>query len=903
MKINTVIEENYNSFLKFNGMKLERFQQLFAGTNIKRVINSIPAILSMNDKKVPGYIDDRCPCGIAGYSPDAEVIRYIKGRFSADYVSPKGGRFIEMLAVMGSVGTIAYNKRSDFDYWAVIDRSKTDEKGLVSFSKKVEEVQKWAEKEAGVEVHIFINDVHNLKQNIFAEDDEEGFGSTVGAVLKDEFFRSSIIIAGKIPFWWVVPKFVTDDEYDKIFENIPEEERDEKFVDIGNLYKISKDDFLGAALFQLIKAIGNPFKSILKIGILEKYLFSDDNALILSQRVKTAIIRGDITAIILDSYLLMFNEVYKYYEEVLSDKSLLLILRQNLYLKIDPQLSKYIALRDKKNLPYKVQVMFKVVHEWGWTLEELKDIDDFESWDYNRIIQFWNYIKKFMLLSYQKISREMPAMNLKSKISESDFKLLSSKLKANFSIEQDKIENFITFKDTPNEPYLYIEPDSRNAKESGWRVYKKIRIDNSKNERDIAIKSEDDLVKLLAWCSINQVYEPTFSRLYIDSGYNHIDKSLITELLNKIFEMFNSKKVHLGNKFYLQPPRTYRNMIIMNFSDSKATVINSFYHLYINTWGETFLKYYTNLSDLVMIFSKVIKDGPMYNRNFDEFCFFVSPDPHKKLYKNIEKTFRNSYDFFVTGKKFVKQRLLISIDNNLVCATKEDKEISVASFSSDIELLSYVSQRPFRYPDNRVYSEDNFELSLIDEIYGKKVNNIITMVSEERQKYFIIYVIDENGNLFTFIKRKGEGDPLPVYYRFCMNTIANIRQSNIGKNISEDIQFYKLDVDKFGKVNFRDDSRNLRQLDSLFSNTDSGITIDVGLKEGKTLYSVRGGGFKSEAVTLAGIPDRLKALGKKRTSEIIEIKFHNFPHEKLEMGSTLYLYEKYRVEKVIGSIV
>jgi len=903
MKLNSVIEENYNSFLKFNQMKVDRFQQLFASTNIKRVINSIPAILSMNDRKIPGYIDDKCPYGISGYQPDAEVARYIKSRFGIDFISPDKNCFIEMLAVMGSVGTIAYTKKSDFDYWACIDKSKTDEKGLRLFTKKVEDVQKWAEKEAGVEVHIFINDVHNLKVNIFAEDDEEGFGSTVGAVLKDEFFRSSIIVAGKIPFWWVVPKFVINEEYDKIFNHIPEEEREKKYVDIGNLYKISKEDFMGAALFQLIKAIGNPFKSILKIGILERYLFSGENTLLLSQKVKTAIIRNEISAIILDSYLLMFNEVYKYYEEVLTDKSLLLILRQNLYLKIDPQLSKYLTLKDKKNLPYKVVVMFKVTHEWGWGIDDLKDLDDFESWDYNRIIQFWNYIKKFMLLSYQKISREMPTMNLQNKISESDFKLLSSKLKANFSIEPDKIENFITFKDTPNEPYLYIEPDTRSVKESGWRVYKKIRTDNGKNEKEIAIKTEVIFVKLLAWCSINQVYEPTFSRLFIDSGYNHISKSLITELLNKIFEMFNSKKVHLGNKLYLQNPRTYKNMIIMNFSDSNASTIASFYHLYMNSWGETFLKHYTNPSDLVMIFSKVLKDGPMNNRNFDEFCYFVSPEPHKKLYKNIEKTFRNAYDFFVSGKQYVKQRLLISIDNNLVCATKEDKEISVASFGSDIELLSYVSQRPFRYPDNRIYSEDNTELSIIDEIYGKRINNTITMVYEDKQKYLMIYIIDENGNLFTYIKRKGEGDPVPGTYRFCMNTISNIRKSKLGKNINEEILCYKLDVDKFGKVNFKDDSRNVRQLDSLYSNTENGVMIDVGLSEGNTLYSARSTGGRSKAVTLSGIPGMLKEIGKTRTCEIIDIKFHNFPAERMEIGSTIYFYEKYRIEKITGSVI
>ncbi len=903
MKLISVVEENYNSFLKFNQMKFDRFQQLFASTNIKRVINSIPAILSMNDKKIPGYIDDKCPFGVSGYKPDVEVLRYIKARFGIDFVYPENNSFIEMLAVMGSVGTIAYNKKSDFDYWACIDKNKTDENGLRSFSKKIEQVQKWAEKEAGVEVHIFINDVHNLKQNIFAEDDEEGFGSTVGAVLKDEFFRSSIVVAGKIPFWWAVPRFVTDDEYDKIIDLIPEKDRDEKFVDIGNLFKISKEDFMGAALFQLIKAIGNPFKSILKIGILERYLFSDENTLLLSQRVKISIIRGEITAIILDSYLLMFNEVYKYYEEVLSDKSLLIILRQNLYLKIDPQLSKYLALKDKKNLPYKVVVMFKVIHEWGWGIEEIRDLDDFESWDYNRIIQFWNYIKKFMLLSYQKISRQLPSMNLQNKISETDFKLLSSKLKANFTIEQDKIENFITFKDTPNEPYLYIEPDARSGKGNGWRVYKKVRIDNNKNEKEIAIKSEDDLVKLLAWCSINQVYEPTFSRLYIDSGYNHISKSLITELLNKIFEMFNSEKVHLGNKFYLQNPRTYKNMIIMNFSDDKAVTISSFYHLYMNTWGETFLKYYTNSSDLVMIFSKILKDGPLNGRSFDEFCYFVSPDPHKKLYKQIEKTFRNAYDFFKNGKPYVKQRLLVSIDNNLVCATREENEISVASFNSDIEMLSFVSQRPFRYPENRIYTEDNFELSLIDEIYGKRINNSVSMVYEEKQKYLMIYIIDENGNLFTFVKRKGEGDPLSGCYRFCVNTITNIRKSKFGKSINEDINCYKLDVDKFGKVNFKDDSRNVRQLESFYGNNENAIMIDVGYKDGNSIYSVKNNGQRTNPVTLTGIPGILKSIGKHRDCEILDIKFHNFPSEKMEIGSTIYFYEKYRIEKVIGSII
>jgi adenylate cyclase class 1 len=119
---------------------------------------------------------------------------------------------------------------------------------------------------------------------------------------------------------------------------MPPEIRDTQYIDLGNLYSITKEDFLGAALFQLIKALGNPVKSIIKIGVLEKYLFGKDGSYLLSQKIKLAIHRGDLDNRILDSYILMFEEVYEYYSQTLEDKELLKILRQNLYLKINPQL-------------------------------------------------------------------------------------------------------------------------------------------------------------------------------------------------------------------------------------------------------------------------------------------------------------------------------------------------------------------------------------------------------------------------------------------------------------------------------------------------------------------------------------------------------------------------------------
>ncbi len=901
MALLQAIEENYQSFLKFNEAKFARYHGMVASATIKKVISAVPAVLSINDKKVPGYVEGCDLYGVCGYNADPETLRYMKARFGIEFSYMGNPRFIEMLSVMGSVGTIAYNKKSDFDFWACVDNTGVSKADYALFSRKVEEVQRWAMKEAGAEVHIFINEVNNLKKNIFAEDEDEGFGSTIGAVLKDEFFRSSIIMAGKVPFWWAVPGFVPDSEYEKLWESLPEEDRKNRFVDIGNLYRISKEDFLGAALFQLIKAIGNPFKSILKIGMLEKYLFNTDKSLLLSQKVKSSINRGEINAV-LDSYLLMFNEVYRYYSDVLEDKSLLKILRQNLYLKIDPQLSKYIALKERKNLPYKIMVMFSVVNEWGWSADELRDLDDFESWDYNRIIQFWNHIKKFMLLCYQKISREMPTLNLKNKISDSDFKLLSSKLKANFSVEPDKIENFITFKDTPNEPFLYIEPEKQGVRELGWRVYKKLRLDN-RMEREIAIRGEDDLVKLLSWCSINQVYEPTFSRVFFESGYQHINKNVVVYLLDNVFNMFSTEKGHLPNRFYLQPARTRKNMVIMNFTETNSDAIVSFYHLFMNTWGEAFLKYYSSSSDLIMIFSKVMKDGLFFKKNFDDFCLFVSPEPHKRLYKNVEKTFRTAYDFFLNGKEYVNQRCLTSVDNNLVCVTREDSEISVASFNGVAEMLSFISLRPYRYPDIKINSEDNNNLKILEEIYNRRTSGCLTIVYEEKPRYLMIYVLDENGNIFSFIKRKSDSDPFEYLYRFCVNTLKNIRDSKTGRTLNPDIYCHRLDVDKFGKFTFKDESRKMREMDQISTGFPDGIRVEVINNQGQIYYMMKRNETTIGPVLVSAIHDKLKELraGGHVLLEVIDLKFRHFAEDKLEAGTTHYFLEKYKLEKMTGS--
>jgi adenylate cyclase class 1 len=903
MSILDKINANHQYFLEYNRLKYERFQQLITNSTTRKIINAIPFLLCVNEKKLPGYVDGDVPYGIANYQPDEETKKYLQGKFHIHTIGINTRPpFIEMLAVMGSVGTIAYSKKSDFDYWVCVDRSKVTRPMLENFHKKIEEIQKWAIKEIQLDVHLFVNDIESIKEGIFAEDEDEAFGSTVGAVLKDEFFRSSIIIAGRTPFWWVLPRFVRDSDYEKLYRETPDDSR-ENFVDLGNLYEISKTDFLGAALFQIIKSLGNPFKSIIKIGVLEKYLFGPEESPLLSQKVKSFIQRGDFDNKILDSYILMFEEVYDYYESVLEDRSLLKILRLNLYLKIDPQLSKYLGIKNSQNLPYKVMVMFKYVKEWKWTGREVRELDNFDNWDYNKIIAFWTQVQRFMLLSYQKIAVQLPSINLEKKISESDFKLLSRKIKTYFSSEGNKIDHYITFKETPFESIIYIEPSDTSIDTNEWRLFKR-NTELNDQFATTTLKTDSNFIKLLAWTGINQIFNPTFSRLKIQSGYSRINPNLVVDLLSKMATLFSGKGISLRNDYFLNPAFNLVNMVIINFNMENIEEIKTITYIYRTSWGESYIDEYRSEADLITILNRILCDGLILKRPFDEYVVIDTPEPFKRTYKDIEKLFRQAYEFILGGDTRSSRRLVSQMGNQYVSINSDKGAVSIKPFGNYIQFITTNSLMP-RNAITYSFFGDNLHVQILREIYEQRRPKTLTVVYEEKGTLLFIYVVNESGNIFTFIKPKSLLEETLVYmFSFCRNVIARIGQKSTRPPINEHINFNRLNVDKFGNFSIVNESKRIEDVYLLKYQTKRTLSAEVlRRKDGQTQYRVKDSdGAATDMVPLTGFAGQIQGgkLSIKSGAVILdEIVFMDLSDEDKKIGSSIYFVEKYRLETVL----
>lgn len=911
MEFLKIIENNRQRFLEFNEKKIQRFQQLFYNVNTRKVINSIPFLLSVNHKKLPGYIDENTPYGIVNYKADEETKRFIRSKFPTVKIEiEQENPFIEMLAVMGSVGTIAYNKRSDFDYWVCVNRSSIPKEMFEKFTKKVEAIQNWAMSEIDASVHLFINDIELIKQNIFAEDTDEAFGSTVGAVLKDEFFRSSIIICGKIPFWWVLPQFVRDDEYNNLYQRLSPEKKRTEYVDLGNLFEISIEDFLGAALFQIIKSLGNPFKSIIKIGVLEKYIFGSDDSPLLSQKVKINIQRGNIDNTILDSYLLMFEEVYNYYYSTIEDKNMLNILKQNLYLKIDPHLSKYIGVKEKKNIPYKVEIMFKYAQEWGWNIQDIKNLDNFDNWDFNKVMKFWDLVKKFMLMSYQRISVHLPTLNLEKKISETDFMLLSRKIKTHFAVERDKIEKFITFKDTPSESILYIEPASKGLNSVEWRLYKR---NTSKKDTFISttIKVDNNLLKLLIWTVLNKIYDPVFTRFNIQSEYSRINQKRIVELLDQMSSFFTDDNIYLKNEYFFNSSFNLLNLLIINFGNEDDETISTIHHLYHTSWGESFFKEYNSEDVLSKILFMILRDGYKLKRCYDNFCLINTPEPYKKQYKRIIYMFKEAYRFVVEDDSNESVRFVSFIGNQFVINTKDGDNIEKDVFPNIISLLAGITLKP-KKEMNYLFFGDEGPLKLLNKIYSLAQKDSISIIYEEKGSFIFAYVINENGNLFSFFCPIVKKDVFLVYlYDFCLNIIKRIKATCIlSKKITGGICLKCIKSDRFGKLSITDESQLIRKKHSIQFNSIGALVASVSKhKEKETLYNIifpdkTSSGFiaYSRMVSIAHILIELRDNGI--ASNIIrDLVFNDLTDEEIESGSSLYFLEKYKLEFVLEKAI
>ncbi|HNW28948.1 MAG TPA: class I adenylate cyclase, partial [Spirochaetota bacterium] len=508
----------------------------------------------------------------------------------------------------------------------------------------------------------------------------------------------------------------------------------------------------------------------------------------------------------------------------------------------------------------------------------------------------------------QKIVLQIPAMKLEDKISDSDFKLLSGKIKSHFAQEKNKIDNYITFKDTPHESVLYIEPAAGGGEESGgWSLVKK-RKSGEESSSTVVLRNEKGLVRLAAWTAINQIYDPKYSRLKVQAGSKRINQNAVADLLSSIATLFSGTMSRLKNEHYLRPPFNMANMIIINFGIENAETVQVIHHIYQTSWGESYIDEYTRADDLVAILGTILKEGIISRQKFDGYCVIISPEPFKKPYRDIELVFKEAYEFIIQKDKRVSFRFCARLGGQYVTVTREGDGVFVNSDADIVKALMRISLNP---RPEIVYSfhPSDPRLLILDAMYKIRKKNSVTIVGEESGEYALLYVINERDNIFVFIRPKRIKDETILFlYDFCQNILGRISTNESLPRINQGVQYFQIVIDRSGKLSFENKSQWVQELYLVKYKTRKALSVRVVRTEGgdtKYAVAVQGGAAQSP-VPLNQAAAQVAAMIQANPTcfaAVNNMVIEGMTEKEIRLGTTPYFLEKYRMELIIGKAV
>jgi adenylate cyclase class 1 len=799
------VEVYKKNFQEFNSKKL---QQLYTGIGKQEVINLfeyIPFLLHTNLPDFPGYINyEDMPVGIYGYTPSTKLMGYIRKQHPS-VLAPKttpGTEFIQMFALMGSGGTIAFTSQSDFDYWVCAYEEKFDPNAVRQFKIKCKLIEEWIAETYNIEVHFFLNDISKVKKNVFDDDEEMGIsGTSLGQLLKEEFFRSSIVISGKIPTWWVVPVNTGDEEYGRWLAAIEDSRYKADFIDIGNLARINRADFLIAALFQILKSIGNPFKSIIKLGLLEKYLSTSEENPFISTMIKANVHGGKVESEQIDAYLIMFDEVYKHYNSAINDPTTINIIKTCFYLKVDPRLSE--GTDDETNKE-KNRLMTNLTKVWGWDSSTIRRVDNFESWDIEATSRLLTNTKKFILKGYKQILNSIESGKAQVKILDESIKLISHKIYSHFLPAENKIDNTLSFKSHPPVKLLTIEFIRDKDNREYWILSKK-QIEHGSTAK-VMLQKNPRLFGLVVWIALNGFFQKGFTRLEIDPGLHVFDPNFIRDLITELSLHFSFKKLSLKNSYFLRESFPVISYLIINPFTKYGNDIVDMIFLYHNSWGETRFELMKNGEmDIPHILTRVINSGHASGLDFDSALKMTASLPYnsKKEFKKIKLLAKDIYNFF-NGKEYgeSRKRYISMFGNNyyLFSSRKGKTERVVNNILCETELKLLYSMSYNRGIETDIRVDPSIpELKYLGAILENFKKDSIQIYYLFDKKYCHFFISDERGSLMFLRKNKNTFvEYIASLYLYTENLIKNIIENNPKSPFVESksrLEIYKMEKD------------------------------------------------------------------------------------------------------------
>lgn len=618
---------NRQVFLRYNQFKINRTLQTLYRTD-RLVFTVVPRLLHVHQPGLPGYVEGDAPCGIFNFTVNKEAQTASEKLFPDVIINrtPTLNPVIHTVLLIGSMGSIAQTKKSDLDYTVLISKESVSREGLELLKKKLQLIEKWTWETYHLETHFFINDIEEVKRNIFGESDSESTGSALAKLLKEEMYRTAIVVAGKVPFWMIAPVECDDEKYYALYGTLKSGKTllsQHEFVDMGNVDDISRGEFFGGSIWALIKSFRSPFKTLMKMGLLEEYMFTDTRSNLLCHEIKKSVFQG-LQHLSIDPYIMLFTRVEKYFLATKTENEVD-ALRTAFYLKVGTQVSAEELAQGSSET--KKSILIGMIKGWQWPPHKLDHLNSYIDWQMMQKAGLGDRVNKILMNSYKLISEKNKTLGAgESLITEKDTHLLGRKLFSFYRQAPNKVENVFALIDgkTAEKELTFLLNQENNREKGDWYLIRSKTLAYLEHiPKENIIKKAATLQFLIAFAAFNNLYDKNTTVLLRAEQQSMKDHDLHT-LLDQISKFIARVNIaSIANEDLLSDAVIRQLYLIVDFGyplprevmvgDIKECKSNEEYQafvhkrleriqsvtaIYLTSWGELFCKTYSGVNSM-----------------------------------------------------------------------------------------------------------------------------------------------------------------------------------------------------------------------------------------------------------------------------------------------------------------
>ncbi|KAI2694024.1 class I adenylate cyclase [Pseudomonas sp. TNT3] len=519
-------------FLKLNEGRMARAMEGLS-TRQQTVLALLPLFFHVNHPLLPGYVSSSTPAGLSNYEPEANTLAEAQRLTRSFSYKPRHGsnppRPIHGLFLMGSLGTLAQADQSDMDVW-VCHATDLGENELNELRKKCQLLEVWAASQ-GAEAHFFLIDAARfVRGERDTQLSSEDCGTSQHYLLLDEFYRTAIWLAGRTPIWWLVPVY-EEASYDRYTHTLMSKRfiRADETLDLGHLAYIPPGEFIGAGLWQLFKGIESPYKSVLKLLLIEVYASEHPRVHCLSLRFKQAVFANQLDLDELDPYVVVYRRIEEYLT-ARGELERLELVRRALYLKVNRKLT-----GSSRTPSWQRSLLERLAREWQWDARQLALLDSRSQWKVRQVSAERRALVSELNYSYRFLTQFARTEQTVSLINKRDLNVLGRRLYAAFERKANKVE-FVNPGIAPDlaEDTLTLVY-AANKKEPGqtqWGLYNG-SLTAHEWEHFAPIKRSRQLLELLTWCHRNGVIDSS-TRLALHPGSSDMSEFELFNLLGSL---------------------------------------------------------------------------------------------------------------------------------------------------------------------------------------------------------------------------------------------------------------------------------------------------------------------------------------------------------------------------------